>query len=842
MSQSSEQIEARLCAYLEGELDESGRAEIEKHLQQNPAHRNLLAEVARTRDFVRALPRETAPADLCETLQGQLERSVLLGDLSDEQEHRSMRIGRWQPMLAIAAMVVLAVGLGLVIYFGLPGGLPRIVAHSDRDGAAGGAPATLPALGGESRALDKNNASNEENDTGGATTREFAFGQGSATRGGHGGGGGRESGVEKPNDVAARGLSVPTTPPDAYARDRDQALAKLGHTLAATKPIAPSQSEDLKSLAQHVPRLWSPDQQKALFRATGRAFDGSTAGRANAALYLVVATAEPVAASRDVTDALAELNVSWEPVPESLAAALGDKAGAEPSAQRYAIADGTRDAEALKKVTEAEGTVRRTELPAGGADELAPAAPRAPTQSPARSPAPSDFDAADREPQSAPSITASPSIPAAPAAAGAESPAAAPPPGRPPTLILARNLTRQQAESLRTSLATRSVERKVTVWSAPLGSEAARELPAKQEQVLRSQEEGLERSDPAAAAARRATELSAGEPQVALRSARGGVEEGREPSGARDDRGGATRRRAEKSSTHSTELAMKDADARPPEPSPATAASAAGTAPDAGGQGPASRARNGRRGVESGLQPGEPAGSGAPEAQRPAPTRANPRGSEPDAASAIQTDTAQGARPADLETQPSAGVQVDEARPGTSQPRQGDVAAESDNAEEERVDLVIVVQAPQASSAPAGEDAAAGDDVAAGAPPATDPGPAGPIEKFEILTVTIGDGEPVNVRVSEDGTVDVPSAGRVAAARLSADELGERIAATLRRSNVDAKVTVTRPGAAPPASQPEEKDDRPPQTPAAGDDAADDQQQPQPSPPAEDPLPTPPQH
>src|SRR5207237_9303442 len=83
MPQNSEQIEAKLCAYLEGELDEQGRAEIEKHLQANPAHRKLLAEVAGTRDLVRGLPREAAPADLCATLQGHLARSVLLCDTSD---------------------------------------------------------------------------------------------------------------------------------------------------------------------------------------------------------------------------------------------------------------------------------------------------------------------------------------------------------------------------------------------------------------------------------------------------------------------------------------------------------------------------------------------------------------------------------------------------------------------------------------------------------------------------------------------------------------------------------------------------------------------------------------
>src|SRR5437764_1190677 len=62
MSQNSEQIEAKLCAYLDGELDEQGRAEIEKHLEQNPAHRKLLSEVGKTRGLLRTLPRERAAA------------------------------------------------------------------------------------------------------------------------------------------------------------------------------------------------------------------------------------------------------------------------------------------------------------------------------------------------------------------------------------------------------------------------------------------------------------------------------------------------------------------------------------------------------------------------------------------------------------------------------------------------------------------------------------------------------------------------------------------------------------------------------------------------------------
>ena len=42
MAENSENIEARLCAYVEGDLDEQGRVEIERHLEAHPNHRRLL--------------------------------------------------------------------------------------------------------------------------------------------------------------------------------------------------------------------------------------------------------------------------------------------------------------------------------------------------------------------------------------------------------------------------------------------------------------------------------------------------------------------------------------------------------------------------------------------------------------------------------------------------------------------------------------------------------------------------------------------------------------------------------------------------------------------------------
>ncbi|HEX3358353.1 MAG TPA: zf-HC2 domain-containing protein [Tepidisphaeraceae bacterium] len=124
MAQNQEQIEARLCAYIDGELDAAERAEIEKHLEANPQHRRLIQELTAQRDLLHALPREKAPAEIVETIQGQLERSVLLGSPGDGGDMQSMRISRWSHRGAIAAILLLAAGLGFLVYKVLPSNKP----------------------------------------------------------------------------------------------------------------------------------------------------------------------------------------------------------------------------------------------------------------------------------------------------------------------------------------------------------------------------------------------------------------------------------------------------------------------------------------------------------------------------------------------------------------------------------------------------------------------------------------------------------------------------------------------------------------------------------------------
>ena len=115
MSQNQEIIEAKLCAFIDGELDAEGRVEIEKHLEANPQHRRLLESLKATRDLIKWLPREAAPPEVAETLNGQLERSVLLDSESD-----FLRPTVWPRVLAAAAIVLLTAGLGLAVYFTLP--------------------------------------------------------------------------------------------------------------------------------------------------------------------------------------------------------------------------------------------------------------------------------------------------------------------------------------------------------------------------------------------------------------------------------------------------------------------------------------------------------------------------------------------------------------------------------------------------------------------------------------------------------------------------------------------------------------------------------------------------
>ncbi|MGE5610323.1 MAG: anti-sigma factor family protein, partial [Bacillota bacterium] len=68
MMDDVEQIEAKLCAYVDGQLTGPEREEIERHLEANPSHRALLQDLLAQQKTLRQLPRESAPADLADSM------------------------------------------------------------------------------------------------------------------------------------------------------------------------------------------------------------------------------------------------------------------------------------------------------------------------------------------------------------------------------------------------------------------------------------------------------------------------------------------------------------------------------------------------------------------------------------------------------------------------------------------------------------------------------------------------------------------------------------------------------------------------------------------------------
>jgi anti-sigma factor RsiW len=109
---AKEATEARLCAYLEGELAPDERVEIERHLQANPQHRQLLIELAKTREWMRLVPHESAPTEIAEAFAAQIERSMLLDERRDTTTSAMNRLPQYALM---AAILLLTLGLGGVI-------------------------------------------------------------------------------------------------------------------------------------------------------------------------------------------------------------------------------------------------------------------------------------------------------------------------------------------------------------------------------------------------------------------------------------------------------------------------------------------------------------------------------------------------------------------------------------------------------------------------------------------------------------------------------------------------------------------------------------------------------
>jgi hypothetical protein len=103
----------QLSAYVDGELTDAERADVERLLEDDPSARAELERLREAASWVRDLPRRSAPAGLTDEVMARVEARPTPAD----QKHEGERIIRWfvgfRPLILAAAMVAISVGIGL---------------------------------------------------------------------------------------------------------------------------------------------------------------------------------------------------------------------------------------------------------------------------------------------------------------------------------------------------------------------------------------------------------------------------------------------------------------------------------------------------------------------------------------------------------------------------------------------------------------------------------------------------------------------------------------------------------------------------------------------------------
>ena len=105
-----------LSAYLDGELEESARAEVVAYLDRDAGAVRLLNELRETRSMLQNLPHQSAPAGFSESVVSAVERQALLGGEPETTVRMSMR-HRWGPIRAAASIALLVGAAGSWIYW-----------------------------------------------------------------------------------------------------------------------------------------------------------------------------------------------------------------------------------------------------------------------------------------------------------------------------------------------------------------------------------------------------------------------------------------------------------------------------------------------------------------------------------------------------------------------------------------------------------------------------------------------------------------------------------------------------------------------------------------------------
>ncbi len=118
-----EQVRDHLSAYLDRELTAELAAAVRGHLASCPACRQELEALRATADLLGRLPVREPPADLPADVMGEIERRVLApsdgaGSTMPERTLALHRARLWPRVLAVAACVALATGIGVLAYIG----------------------------------------------------------------------------------------------------------------------------------------------------------------------------------------------------------------------------------------------------------------------------------------------------------------------------------------------------------------------------------------------------------------------------------------------------------------------------------------------------------------------------------------------------------------------------------------------------------------------------------------------------------------------------------------------------------------------------------------------------
>ena len=108
--QTSDQIadDARLSAWLDGELDPSERATMDALYAAEPAWAQARDDTASVRDFVRALPDVEPPEGFLESLL-TIEDGATITDLAAARARRTRRSTGVMAVLAVAAALLIAI-------------------------------------------------------------------------------------------------------------------------------------------------------------------------------------------------------------------------------------------------------------------------------------------------------------------------------------------------------------------------------------------------------------------------------------------------------------------------------------------------------------------------------------------------------------------------------------------------------------------------------------------------------------------------------------------------------------------------------------------------------------